>query len=296
MKEKRGAAMGITVLAAVLAFLVVAGVLYYNKVYKPSVQQAVQETTSYKAGGTEPQKAGKRTLVAKNSTVSVYVDGDFVIIDNDGAEEEFSDWNENFGKYDTQVYYADFNSDGSKDIIIVDDEGEGDIKSKRLYGLYVLTLKNEKSENTYKVSYTNSDNWLSNFNSIVTCSLNQLKIDPQIIQFVMDYNGVSVPLDADTGLAPEGTRAWYTETAKTENGENAKLKSVRLSDAYITYDEKTNSAEAQIYVYATYDGAAEQNVGIITTGIEIYNGNLDIKEKSVVYSANEDLAVAAPKR
>ncbi len=288
--------MGITVLAAVLAFLVVAGVLYYNKVYKPSVQQAVQETTSYKAGGTEPQKAGKRTLVAKNSTVSVYVDGDFVIIDNDGAEEEFSDWNENFGKYDTQVYYADFNSDGSKDIIIVDDEGEGDIKSKRLYGLYVLTLKNEKSENTYKVSYTNSDNWLSNFNSIVTCSLNQLKIDPKIIQFVMDYNGVSVPLDADTGLAPEGTRAWYTETAKTENGENAKLKSVRLSDAYITYDEKTNSAEAQIYVYATYDGAAEQNVGIITTGIEIYNGNLDIKEKSVVYSANEDLAVAAPKR
>lgn len=288
--------MGITVLAAVLAFLVVAGVLYYNKVYKPSVQQAVQETTSYKAGGTEPQKAGKRTLVAKNSTVSVYVDGDFVIIDNDGAEEEFSDWNENFGKYDTQVYYADFNSDGSKDIIIVDDEGEGDIKSKRLYGLYVLTLKNEKSENTYKVSYTNSDNWLSNFNSIVTCSLNQLKIDPQIIQFVMDYNGVSVPLDADTGLAPKGTRAWYTETAKTENGENAKLKSVRLSDAYITYDEKTNSAEAQIYVYATYDGAAEQNVGIITTGIEIYNGNLDIKEKSVVYSANEDLAVAAPKR
>lgn len=288
--------MGITVLAAVLAFLVVAGVLYYNKVYKPSVQQAVQETTSYKAGGTEPQKAGKRTLVAKNSTVSVYVDGDFVIIDNDGAEEEFSDWNENFGKYDTQVYYADFNSDGSKDIIIVDDEGEGDIKSKKLYGLYVLTLKNEKSENTYKVSYTNSDNWLSNFNSIVTCSLNQLKIDPQIIQFVMDYNGVSVPLDADTGLAPEGTRAWYTETAKTENGENAKLKSVRLSDAYITYDEKTNSAEAQIYVYATYDGAAEQNVGIITTGIEIYNGNLDIKEKSVVYSANEDLAVAAPKR
>lgn len=288
--------MGITVLAVILAFLVVAGVLYYNKVYKPSVQQAVQETTSYKAGGTEPQKAGKRTLVAKNSTVSVYVDGDFVIIDNDGAEEEFSDWNENFGKYDTQVYYADFNSDGSKDIIIVDDEGEGDIKSKRLYGLYVLTLKDEKSENTYKVSYTNSDNWLSNFNSIVTCSLNQLKIDPQIIQFVMDYNGVSVPLDADTGLAPEGTRAWYTETAKTENGENAKLKSVRLSDAYITYDEKTNSAEAQIYVYATYDGAAEQNVGIITTGIEIYNGNLDIKEKSVVYSANEDLAVAAPKR
>lgn len=288
--------MGITVLAVVLAFLVVAGVLYYNKVYKPSVQQAVQETTSYKAGGTEPQKAGKRTLVAKNSTVSVYVDGDFVIIDNDGTEEEFSDWNENFGKYDTQVYYADFNSDGSKDIIIVDDEGEGDIKSKRLYGLYVLTLKDEKSENTYKVSYTNSDNWLSNFNSIVTCSLNQLKIDPQIIQFVMDYNGVSVPLDADTGLAPEGTRAWYTETAKTENGENAKLKSVRLSDAYITYDEKTNSAEAQIYVYATYDGTAEQNVGIITTGIEIYNGNLDIKEKSVVYSANEDLAVAAPKR
>lgn len=296
MRERKGAAAGIAVLAAVLAILVAVGAVYYNKVYKPSIEQSVQETTSYKTGSDKPQKSGKQTLVAENDTVSVYKDGDFVIIENGKTQAEFSDWAENFGKNDTRVFLNDFDGDGTEDIIILDDEGEGDIKSERLYGLYVLTPNKENTKKPYTVYYTNSEIWMSSFNSTVTCSLNQPKAYPQMTQFIMDYYGVNVPLDADTGLAPEEYRAWYTETPKTKSGENATLKSIRLSDAYISYNEKENSADVQIYVYATYDGAAEQNIGTISVGIEIYENNLAIKEKSVIFTPNEDVAVTAPKR
>lgn len=295
MREKRGAAIGITVLAVVLAVLVVVGAVYYNKVYKPTVDMVAQETTSYKAGGNGPQKSGKRTLVAENDNVAVYKDGDFAIIVNGKTEAEFSDWNDKFGSYDTKVYYADFDGNGKKDIIILDDEGEGDIKSKRMYGLYVLTLKEGDSKNPYNVYYTNAGNWLSNFNDTVTCTLNQPKAYPETIQFVMDYNGTNVQFDSDTGLALSGYRAWYTKASKTEDGKNATLKSIRLSNAYIDYDEKTNTAKAQIYVYANYSNAAEQNVGIINSGIDIYDGSLDIKEESVTYTPSKDIAVSAPK-
>ncbi len=295
MKEKRGAIAGITVLAVVLAVLVAVGGIYYNKVYKPTVEMAAQETTSYKAGGNGPQKSGKRTLVAENDNVSVYKDGDFVIIAIGKTEAEFSDWNENFGSYDTEVYYADFDDNGKKDIVILDVEGEGDIPSKRMYGLYVLTNNDGNSENPYNVHYTNSSIWLSNFTSIVTCSLNQPKAYPETVQFVMDYNGTNVPFDSDTGLAMPGYRAWYTKTPQTEKGKNATLKSIRLSNAYIDFDEKNNDAKAQIYVYAVYSDSSEQNVGIITSGIDIYDGELNIKEESVAYTPNKDIAVSAPK-
>lgn len=296
MREKKFTATGITVLAVVLVILVAIGALYYNKVYKPSIEQAAQETTSYKAGGNGPQKNGKQTLAAENGDVSIYTDGDFVIVENGETKAEFSDWNKNFGKNDTTVFINDFNSDGTDDIIILDDEGEGDTESERLYGLYILTANKGNTKQPYTVYYTDSEKWKSTFTDTVTCSLNQPKAYPQMIQFIMDYNGVNVPLDADTGLAPEEYRAWYTETPKNENGENANLKSIRLSDAYISYDNKTNSAEAKIYVYASYDDAAEQNVGTITIGIDINGGKLDIKEKSVAYEANENISVAAPKR
>lgn len=296
MRDKKFTAVGITVLAAVLVILVAIGALYYNKVYRPSIEQAAQETTSYKAGGNGPQKSGKQTLAAENGDVSIYTDGDFVIVESGEAKAEFSDWDKNFGKSDTSVFINDFNGDGTDDIIILDDEGEGDTESERLYGLYILTANKGNTNKPFTVYYTDSEKWKSIFTDTVTCSLNQPKAYPQMIQFIMDYNGVSVPLDADTGLAPEGARAWYTETPKDENGENARLKSIRLSDAYISYDDKTNNAEANIYVYASYDGAEEQNIGTITVGIDISDGSLQIKEKSVAYEANKNISVSAPKR
>lgn len=296
MKNKRGAAAGAVILSIVLVVLIAAGAFYYFKVYQPSVDRAAAESTSYSINGRGPQKSGERTLVAENDGISVYKDGDYVIIDNDGAQAEFTDWDENFGSIDTNVYYSDFDNDGNNDIIILDNEGRSGSPEVETFGFYLLTAAENGSDEPYSVYYTNGENWLATFNEIVTCYLSQPQAYPNLLQFVMDYSTTEVQFDSDTGLALPEFRAYYTDAPETDNSNYAALDSMRLSPAVIDYDENTGTAEAQIYVYASYTNANEQNIGTIHVGIELYEGSLIIRGRSVTFTPNSELEAAAPQR
>lgn len=296
MNRKRGVA-GIWILAAVLIVLTAAGVFYYNKVYKPSLEQATAQSTSYNVNGQGPQKAGKRTLIAENDGVSVYKDGDYAIIVHGDTEAEFADWNENFGSTNTRVYLQDFDQNGRADIILLDEETPaGSDETQPLYGLYVLTPSESGGKDPYTVHYTNAENWLAYFNGIVTCYLSRPQAYPNLLQFVMDYSTTNVQFDAQTGLALPEFRAYYTNAPRAQDGSYADVDSIRLDPAVISYDEDENVAHAQIPVYALYKNADEQQIGNITVGIELRNDTLSIRAKSVVYAPLEELAAAAPQR
>lgn len=296
MNRKRGVA-GIWILAAVLIVLTAAGVFYYNKVYKPSLEQATAQSTSYNVNGQGPQKTGKRTLIAENDGVSVYKDGDYAIIVHGDTEAEFADWNENFGSTNTRVYLQDFDQNGRADIILLDEETPaGSDETQPLYGLYVLTPSESGGKDPYTVHYTNAENWLAYFNGIVTCYLSRPQAYPNLLQFVMDYSTTNVQFDAQTGLALPEFRAYYTNAPRAQDGNYADVDSIRLDPAMISYDEDENVAHAQIPVYALYKNADEQQIGNITVGIELRNDTLSIRAKSVVYAPLEELAAAAPQR
>lgn len=293
MKEKKGVAVGAVLLAAVFVVLAAAGVYYYARIYKPHIDNVVQESTKYSAGGRQPQKSGERTLVAENENVSIYRDGDFVIIVNGDKETEFSGWSENFGSIKTQINFADMDDNGTEDIIILDEEGQDDISFNKLYGLYVLTTE-QNTDSGYQVYYTNADKWLSYFNETVTCYLNQPKSHPDMLQFVMDLNGVEVLFNTETGLALPEFRAWYTRALVNSNNDVVDLSSIRLSPAFISFDSETNSVEMTIYVYAVYKNTREQNVGTISGGFAVVDGVLSYADESVTFTPNPQLAIPAP--
>ena len=292
MKEKKSGAALAAILICVLAALIAAGAFYYVKVYVPSIDRAVEESTSYNAGNAMPQKAGERELVAESGDISVYRDGDFVIVSNGGEETEFSDWSRDFGITDTEIQQTDLDGDGTDDIIILDDEGEEEATLRRLYGLYVLCPK----EDGYKVYYTNGEKWQSFFTDVVTCYLNQPDAYPDMLQFVMDINGVEVQFNTETGLALPEYRAYYTRTLTDDNGERVRLYTIRLGPAFISYDARTDTVETEMHVYAVYEDSREQDIGIITGGISVYDSGLFIANESVAFEADPELAVSAPPR
>lgn len=291
MEEKRGTSALAVILICVLAALIAAGAFYYKNVYVPGIEEAAQASTSYSAGTTTPQKTGQRELIAENGDAAVYRDGDYIIVSYGGTEAEFSNWSANFGITDTEIYLTDFDDNGTGDIIILDDEGEDETSSLRLYGLYILC--SEEDGDGYAVYYTNADSWQSYFNGIVTCYLNQPEAYPGILQFVMELNGTDVPYDTETGLATSD-RAYYTSILTDEDGSYVEMSTIRLSPAFISYNEETQSVETQIHVYAVYENSEEQDIGIIMGGISIYDAELSISSESVLFEVNEELAVSAP--
>lgn len=297
MNESKRTRAAVCALVAVLIALIAVGAAYYYKVYVPSFEQAAQEQTSYAPKKNTPKKAGKRELVASDSgnATQLYKDGDYVILVQNGRETEFSGWAEGFGSIETHVYSADYNKDGISDIIVTDTEGKDGETGSLLMGFYVLESQNGGRDG-YRVNYTNSADWKNLFDSIVDSFLNQPQAYPGHLQFAMDYNGESFSVDSDTGLVPEGHKAWYINVPRGESGGYYTLESMDMGPAVIEYDAQAHSATAYIDVYAVYEGGEKQLIGRVSSGLDLAEDGFTIRTKSVLFEPEDALEARAPQR
>lgn len=298
MIEGRGAKAAVCALVAVLVLLIAVGVIYYNKVYIPSFEQDAAESTSYSPRKNTPQRAGTRTRIAQDSRnhIELYKDGDFIILVHNGAETEYTDWAENFGSIQTDLYYGDYNDDGLDDIIVLDVEGEDEDTGLPLHGLYVLAAEGSGETLSYKVNYISSADWKNMFNEIVNCYLNQPQAYPRLLQFVMDYTGESVPINSDTGLVADDHTAWYTNVLRSESGEYYTLDSLSTGPAVFEYDAGSQFANAYINIYAVYTNGETQLIGSIESGISLAEDGFSIRRQSVSFEPESSVAADAPQR
>lgn len=288
---------GLVILLAVLSIF---GVYYHNNIYKPKIEQAVSETAREDITQNGPQKSGKRSLVAQtaNGDIKLYTDGDFVILEQNGEETEFSDWAEDFGTTKTDIYYMDTNSDGVNEIIISDYEGEDSDTKIPLFGIYVLSTTQKNGEESYFVNYTNSEDWTSFFNEIVSCHANQLKNTPQRIQFLMDYVGADVSYDVQTGIVTGDHKAWYSCAPQKEDGSYYDLYSIRQAPVLLEVDEETQAITATTKIFASFKNTT-QEVYLGDTVCKIIlgeNNELTVKEKSVLFTVNPENEATDPRQ
>ena len=296
MVEGRGGKAAVFALVCVLAALIAVGVIYYNKVYTPALEEAATESTNYSPQKNTPQKAGKRTLIASDSKndIELYKDGDFVIIVHNGEESEYTGWAETFGSTETDLYYDDYNSDGLDDIIILDTEREDSDTGQPFYGFYVLAAKETGGKISYNVNYTNSADWKNMFNNIVNCYLNQPKAYPQLLQFAMGYSGAGVSVDSDPGLVTNDQRAWYITVPRDKNGRYYTLDSLSTGSAVMEYDAAAGTAASHINIYAVYSNGEEQLIGTVASGISLVEDGFTIKTRSVIFEPEDGLEARAP--
>lgn len=288
---------GLVILLAVLSIF---GVYYHNNVYKPKIDKALSETAREDITQNGPQKSGEKTLVAQtdDGSIKVYKDGDFVILEQNGKETEFSDWAENFGLTKTDIYYKDTNGDGSKEIIISDYEGEDEETKTPLCGIYILSSTQKNGEASLFVNYTNSNDWTSYFNQIISCHANQLKNSPQRIQFLMDYVNADVPYDVQTGIVTGDHKAWYSCAPQKEDGSYYSLYSIRQSDVLLEVDEKTQDIKATTKIYASFKNTTQEVYlgDTVCTIIVDENNEMTIKEKSIIFNVNPETQATDPRQ
>lgn len=298
MKNKKTNIIVTAGLIILLAVLSVFGVYYHFNVYEPKIEQAVSETAREDITQSGPQKTGERVFVAQTADekIKLYKDGDFVILVQDGAETEFSDWTENFGNTKTAVYYTDTNGDGNKEIVISDYEGEDADTRTPLFGIYLLSVTQTDGGYKYFVNYTNSDDWISFFNDIIACHANQIKNTPQRIQVVLDYANADVSYDVKTGIVSGDHKAWYACAPQKDDGEYYSLYSIRQNPVSFSIDEKTNEITASIPIYATFRGTSrEVLLGQTVCSIILGDNNeLSIKERSVDFIVNQETQATSP--
>ncbi len=305
ISEKLNIRPSLLALIAVLVLVVLGTAIYHFAIYVPQQKRTEEKYTNYTAFDNTPQRAGERTLLAELSdgSIKLYSDGDYIILEQNGQETEFSDWNENFSKAKPQLEYYDFNHNGNKDIVILALDNKDSYYDIDTYGLYVLTPSVDVDGNyDYTVYYTNSNGWYSKLFNIVHAQLSQPSSSPKRVQLVMDYRDVNFNYNVETGLPYNMEWAWFVTAPKTAD----KTAYCTVGDwdygpCLISLDKTLDNggATASINVYVQYNELEQPIViGSIDCVINITNGNLSIGSKSLhftpdmTYYSSDPLKVA----
>lgn len=282
--------------ALVLAVAVVFGVYYYTD-NKPSGDNAqnVSLTTVSKAPATEKNSNIKLIASLEKEGFYLYKGNKYVILKHNDKEFEFDNWNSNIDLETPQMYYANFDADKDKELIIKAVGAVNQDTKEYVYDLYILNPKQNSKEEEYDVILATHNTWSKIVDSTIREELTQLKRCKKIIQIAMDVMASPIKYDKSTGVAKSG----YTGYARALQDNNGN---------YLTIDKwtkgrgiysisKDNKICVDIPVNISYkETKTVQNAGTIHFEFNFNRSNkLAVTERSIVFNANKDYKVSSQK-
>ena len=299
--EKLNISPSLLALVAVLVLVVIGTTIYHFAVYIPKQKETEEKYTNYTAYDNTPQRAGEKTLLAELSdgSIKLYSDGDYIVLEQNGYETEFSDWNKNFSKSKPQLEYYDFDHNGNKDIVILAQDNYDEHYNTNTYGLYILVPSVDVDGNyDYAVYYTNSAGWYSKLFSTAHAQISQPISSPKRVQIVMDYLSNQFNYNVETGLPYNHAWTWFVTAPKTkDNTAYCTLNTWDYGPCIIALDKELENggATASIDVYASFNELTEPVViGSIDCVINISNGGLAIGLQSLHFTQNLDYYTTSP--
>ena len=281
-------------LVLIIAVAVVFGVYYYTQDGEvPFLEKDKFQTTVTKQPATE--KYASRTLLASLDKYDfrLYKSESAVILEHKDKEFTFENWSSVIDEETPKMYYADFDGDKDKELIIRAVAGQDDETKEFVYELYVLNPKAGKNED-YDVLLVSQDSWRGILDEQVTEELSQLKSCKKVLQFAMDAKEKGISYNQDTGVA-EG--AAYTGYAKAmqEGGQYLTLSGWTKSKGNFEIDED-NHISVEVDCIANYDEShIVQTLGKIYFKFSVTTENkLAVLPKSMYFKPDDKYKVSNP--
>lgn len=281
-------------LIAVLIAVVIAfafSVSYKNK----KAQENHVENVITKANSTEPLK---KELIAENkeSGYKLFFDGETAtLVSADNTELAFSSWKKAIAVAAPELYYNDFDGDGSKELIIkvVDNSNRVTGKTVYSYELYLITPKTVDGVKKLEYSIARESTWKDVFNSAIKFEVTQLKTK-KFLQFAMNDYNENITYDEETGLTDNKYVSYAQALCDTKKQYYTILKYNRGLGVYNILEDGTITLDIQVIV--NYNESTENHhIGNIHTEMMIADGEFRVKPKTISFETLEEYKVSDPR-
>lgn len=280
--------------ALVLAVAVVFGVYYYtNKKPNNDNAQSISLTTVSKAPATEKNSNIKLIASLEKEGFYLYKGNKSVILKHNDNEFEFEGWNSNIDLETPKMYYANFDDDKDKELIIKAVGAVNQDTKEYVYDLYILNPKHDTKKEEYDVILATHSTWSKVVDSTIREEITQLKRCNKIIQVAMDVMAAPISYDKATGVAKSG----YTGYARALQDDNGN---------YLTIDKwtkgrgiysisKDNKICVDVPVNVSYkETKVVQNAGSIHFEFNFDKSNkLAVTQRSMVFNASDEYKVSS---
>ena len=280
----------------VLAAAVVFGVFRYTNPEAFSNNGNSELTTVSKPAATE--KNSNRVLLSslEEEGFYLYKGSKGILLKHNNNEYTFTNWSKLIDAEEPQMYYADFNGDNKKELLIravSEKKGNGDF----IYELYLLIPKTDSEGNeSFDVALASRNTWSSILDNNIVEEMNQLKSCKKIVQFSMISKGKSLSYNKETGIATNGYSG-YARALQDSKGNYLTVSKWAKGDG-IYKVSKDNKISISIDINISYKGAAAlQKAGKIYFELFLNEDNkFQVTEKTMVFKANDEYKVSNPKK
>lgn len=287
----------IPVLSVILAALIGAFAYHYINVYKPSVDMQPDDSGVYVPNNLKGGERGEKVLLAENEEggFKLYKSGDFVVLEHNGFEKEFSDWSKNIGAELPQMYYNDFNGDGENELVIRALKEVSSDTKEHVYCLYVVFVdENKDGEMNFTVAYVDRSSWFSSFSQMINAEMTQPVSAKNRLQFAMSSASSPIAYDSKTGILTSG-HSWYSRALCDTAGNYYTFSGWEKGEGIFNVDNDAKEINVDITVFASYkEVSSKQTAGAIRCGLIINRDKIDVRGRSLLFVPNDEYIVTNP--
>ena len=279
----------------IIAVAVVFGVYYSTHDGQvPFVEKTTYKTTVTKQPATE--KYASRTLLASLDKYGfrLYKSENIIILEHNDKEFTFENWSSVIDEETPKMYYADFDGDKDKELIVKAVCGADEKTKEKVYELYVLNPKKGNNED-YDVLLVSQDTWRSILDDQVTEELSQLKSCKKVLQFAMNSKESKIAYNQNSGIAENAAFTGYAKALQDDNGEYMTLSGWSKSKGMFDVD-KNNHISVEVECIANYDEThVVQDLGKIYFKFTVTQKNkLSVLPKSMYFEPDSKFKVSDP--
>ncbi len=237
-------------------------------------------------------------LVAENkeSGYKLFFDGETAtLVSADNAKLEFSSWKKSIAISTPELYYNDFDGDGSKELIIkvVDSSNRVTGKTVYSYELYLITEQTVDGAKKLGYSIARESTWKDVFNNAIKFEVTQLQTK-KFLQFAMNDINEKINYNEETGLTDNKYVSYALALSDTKKHYYNILKYNRGLGVYNILEDGTITLDIQVIV--NYNESNENHhIGNIHTEMIISEGKFRVKPKTISFETLDEYKVSDPR-
>ena len=189
----------------VILLIAVIGVFAFSVNYrnKQQTQQNINtEDTTYNQK--TDNTITEADIIAENEEAGckLYFKNNVATLEYGGAKLEFDNWNRSIAVKVPELYYNDFDNDGTKELIIriVDNYSNVTGNNEYSYTLYLIKPEEKDGETVLNYTTAQANTWKTVFNNLVKFEVTQLIECKKYLQFAMNDSDKAINYDEKTGI------------------------------------------------------------------------------------------------
>ena len=286
------------ILPLVILLIAVIGVFAYSVNYRNELQQQniTDENSTYNKS--TDNTITETDVIAENEEAGckLYFKNNIATLSYSGATLEFSNWDRAIALKTPELYYNDFNNDGTKELIVRIVDNYSDIASgeKYSYTLYLITPEEKDGETVLNYTTAQKSTWKNVFDNLVKFEVTQLTECKKYLQFAMNDSDKAINYDEKTGIT-DNKHVSYAQTDCSDKKEYYNIsKYNRGLGIYDIHEDGSITLDVQVIInYAETDG--DYHIGNIHCDMMIENGVFMVKPKTIGFAVLDNYKITDPR-